>query len=165
MSSNNITVSDILQILNNGIKTKKDIVSNYLQQIKQKHNQDFTVEILTNSLVVAASKNEILFVQTDIDFCTRIMKQENYAKLLETLQKYDTGLESFIVIPQNIWKQILKDYKEKMKLNQSNFELDYINIPIKKPVINDIIKKENNLNIDTLDVLEKTFGKKLEVEE
>lgn len=165
MSSNNITVSDILQILNNGIKTKKDIVSNHLQQIKQKHNQDFTVEILTNSLVVAASKNEILFVQTDIDFCTRIMKQENYVKLLETLQKYDTCLESFIVIPQNIWKQILKDYKEKMKLNQSNFELDYINIPIKKPVINDIIKKENNLNIDTLDVLEKTFGKKLEVEE
>ncbi|MGM9971638.1 MAG: DNA polymerase III subunit gamma/tau [Anaeroplasmataceae bacterium] len=134
-----ITVSDVSNILYNGSKPLKEELVKILGAELTKNPNNPLLGILGDVIVGARSQDEALLVLADDARCNRLMRSDNYTKLLNLINNSGTSLKSFICISKNTWDSIMNDFKSKYNKETNP-----------KPVLNEIkilvkrFKKEDN---------------------
>ena len=153
-TSDEITIKEIENVLNNANKEKKEALLKVWNQISDRYVNVFAVQIMVNGNIVAVSDDTFIVELQDIGFCNRVMKYENYVKIIEIFNEYNLNIKDYICVPKAIWNVIKKDYGTKYKSG------------IQKPVLNDIrigVKRRqiptsevnNNLYEDVYDLFDK----------
>lgn len=159
-----ITVEDIENILNNASKTKKEELLAIWQQISEKYTNIFAVQILVRGNIVAVSDDAFIVELQDVGFCNRVMKYENYLKIIEIFNEFNLNIKDYICLPKKIWTEIKNDYRSKYSSNNPKPKLNPIATGIKKriipsgdttPIEDDItIKVSEYFEDDTLKIVE-----------
>lgn len=149
-----ITVRDIEVILNNASKEKKEKLNAIWNQISERYSNTFAIQILVNGNIVAVSDDAFIVELQDVGFCNRVMRYENYVKIIEIFNEFDLNIKDYICIPKAIWSKIRIDYANKYKTNPKP-TLDDIKIGIKRRVIPNNI--ENNAMDMELENIKKYF--------
>lgn len=134
-TSNDVTVRDIEAILNNASKEKKEKLQEVWSQISEKYTNIFAVQILVNGKIVAVSDKAFLVELADVSFCNRVMKYENYVKIMEIFNEFNLNIDDYICIPKAVWSKIRLDYKNKYSQGIKKPILDEIPIGVKKRII------------------------------
>lgn len=159
-TSQYVTIDEVNDILNNpDLDTKRALIS--IQDNLKLTVTNFAVSIFSNGQIAASTTTKFIVVLGDIGFCDRVMKALNYNLILKEINKELPLINSFIAIPQNIYSKIVTDFRNKFKSGITKPILDFIEIPVLKPVFNEIQTK-----IDpTVEKLKDVFGEYLEIEE
>ena len=134
-TSNDVTVKDIEAILNNASKEKKEKLQEAWSQISERYSNVFAVQILVNGKIVAVSDKSFLVELADVAFCNRVMKYENYVKIMEIFNEFNLNIDDYICIPKAVWSKIRLDYKNKYSQGFKKPILDEIPIGVKKRII------------------------------
>ncbi len=129
-----VTVQMIEDILNNASKQKKDELINLWNDLLFNYPNNTLIQILCGGQVVAANDNKAIIILADEAFCNRLMKYENFIKILEMINKKQLILEDYICLTQSIWNTIKNDYTEKYRAGNSKPKLENIKINIKQHV-------------------------------
>lgn len=156
-----VSISEINEILNNASKETREKFNKEWPLLQIKYQDILAVSILKYGKVVAVSSNAIIFVLQDEGFCNRVMKYENYMQMYEIVHNQIDTIEKIIALPQNIWRQIRDDFKNKYDQGIEKPVLNNIIIPVKKPVKMVIAQEKDPI----LTKLENIFGDKLEIKE
>lgn len=156
-----VSISEINEILNNASKETREKFNKEWPLLQIKYQDILAVSILKYGKVVAVSSNAIIFVLQDEGFCNRVMKYENYMQMYEIVHNQIETIEKIIALPQNIWRQIRDDFKNKYDQGIEKPVLNNIIIPVKKPVKMVIDQEKDPI----LTKLENIFGDKLEIKE
>lgn len=156
-----VSISEINEILNNASKETREKFNKEWPLLQIKYQDILAVSILKYGKVVAVSSNAIIFVLQDEGFCNRVMKYENYMQMYEIVHNQIETIEKIIALPQNIWRQIRDDFKNKYDQGIEKPVLNNIIIPVKKPVKMVITQEKDPI----LTKLENIFGDKLEIKE
>lgn len=156
-----VSISEINEILNNASKETREKFNKEWPMLQIKYQDILAVSILKYGKVVAVSSNAIIFVLQDEGFCNRVMKYENYMQMYEIVHNQIETIEKIIALPQNIWRQIRDDFKNKYDQGIEKPVLNNIIIPVKKPVKMVIAQEKDPI----LTKLENIFGDKLEIKE
>ncbi len=156
-----VSISEINEILNNASKETREKFNKEWPLLQIKYQDILAVSILKYGKVVAVSSNAIIFVLQDEGFCNRVMKYENYMQMYEIVHNQIETIEKIIALPQNIWRQIRDDFKNKYDQGIEKPVLNNIIIPVKKPVKMVIAQEKDPI----LTKLENIFGDKLEIKE
>ena len=149
-----ITVRDIEAILNNASKEKKEKLNAIWNQISERYSNTFAIQILVNGNIVAVSDDAFIVELQDVGFCNRVMRYENYVKIIEIFNEFDLNIKDYICIPKAIWSKIRIDYANKYKTNPKPV-LEDIKIGIKRRVIPSVI--DNNEEDKELENIKKYF--------
>lgn len=156
-----VTIEEVNEILNNASKETREKFNKEWPILKIKYQDILAISILQYGKVVAVSDKAIIFVLQDEGFCNRVMKYENYIQMYEIIHKQINTIEKIITLPQNTWRQIVTDYKNKYDKGIAKPILNNIMINVKKPVKKEDIKE----NDAVLTKLNEIFGDKLEIKE
>lgn len=156
-----VSISEINEILNNASKETREKFNKEWPLLQIKYQDILAVSILKYGKVVAVSSNAIIFVLQDEGFCNRVMKYENYMQMYEIVHNQIETIEKIIALPQNIWRQIRDDFKNKYDQGIEKPVLNNIIIPVKKPVKMVTAQEKDPI----LTKLENIFGDKLEIKE
>ena len=115
VSSNEITIKDVENVLYHASKEKKEKLNQIWKQISMsdQYSNTFAIQILINGKIVAVSDDAFIVELPDMAFCNRVMQYENYVKIMEIFNEYDLNIKDYICIPTVIWSKILSDYKSK----------------------------------------------------
>ena len=89
------------------------------------------------------------------------MKYENYIQMYEIIHKQIESIEKIITLPQDTWKKIVTDYKNKYDLGIEKPILNNIIINVKKPIKKEDIKEDDPI----INKLQDIFGDQLEIKE
>ena len=143
-NSNDVTVRDIEAILNNASKEKKEKLQEVWSQISERYTNVFAVQILVNGKIVAVSDKSFLVELADVSFCNRVMKYENYVKIMEIFNEFNLNIDDYICIPKAVWSKIRLDYKNKYSQGIKKPSLDEIPIGVKKKIIPTSFEKTND---------------------
>lgn len=122
-----ITVKDVSNILYNGNKQLKEELSKKLLNEIENNKSEPLLNLMNNVIVGARSDLKAVFILSDDAVCNRIMRSENYEKLLSILINMGIKIDGFICISKNTWDTIMNDFKS--KYNKDNNP---------KPILNDI---------------------------
>lgn len=122
-----ITVKDVSNILYNGNKQLKEELSKKLLNEIENNKSEPLLNLMNNVIVGARSDIKAVFILSDDAVCNRIMRSENYEKLLSILINMGIKIDGFICISKNTWDTIMNDFKS--KYNKDNNP---------KPILNDI---------------------------
>ena len=152
---NEITVKDIEKILNNASKEKREALTRIWDEISEKYVNVFVVQMLVRGKIIAVSDHAFIVELKDVGFCNRLMRYENYVKILEIFDEYNLAINDYICLPQAIWNQIKVDYMSKYKDNPKP-ELKPIRTGVLKREIPSVIKKEEK---SVEEMLEDYFNK------
>lgn len=142
----NITTTEIEEILNNGNKDKKEKLQSVWSKIEEQYSNVFVAQILIKGHLVAASEDAFIAELLDIGFCNRVMQYENYVKILEIFNDFDLGINSFICLPPDVWGKIKADYANKYRAGDKTPILDPIEIGVRRR--RQIMSDEKPLNIE-----------------
>ena len=126
-----ITTKDVEVILNTASKSRKLELQLIWKKILNDYAGVFIAQILANGELAAVNDNSFIVVLNDLGFCNRLMKYENYQKIIEILEQYNCNIIDYICLPKVIWNQIKVDYATKYKENPI-VELNPINIGVLK---------------------------------
>lgn len=127
-----ITIDDIEKILYNASKEKKEKLLSQWNQIAERYSNVFSIQILFNGNIVAASDDAFIVELQDVGFCNRVMLYENYVKIIEIFNEFNLNIKDYICVPKAIWKKILDDFKAKRTPENPQPKLDDIQINIKR---------------------------------
>jgi len=137
-----ITIRDIEKILNNASKEKREKLNSVWYRISERYSNTFAIQILVNGNIVAVSDDAFIVELQDVGFCNRVMRYENYVKIIEIFNEFDLNIKDYICIPKAVWSKIRIDYKNKYSLENPKPVLDDIKIGIKKRVIPSFIEEK-----------------------
>ena len=127
-----ITIDDVEKILYNASKDKKEKLLSQWNQIAERYSNVFSIQILFNGNIVAASDDAFIVELQDVGFCNRVMLYENYVKIIEIFNEFNLNIKDYICVPKAIWKKILDDFKAKRTPENPQPKLDDIQIGIKR---------------------------------
>lgn len=130
-----ITISEVENILNNPDKAKKDKLKDVWNKLEIRYPNLVIIQILCKGEIVAASNDKFIVVLKDEGFCNRVMKYENFVKIIEIINLSEHLFDDYICLPKTIWEQIKSDYVQKYKNGITKPKLESINIPVKKRII------------------------------
>ena len=153
-TSDEITIKEIEYVLNNANKEKKEALLKVWNQISDRYVNVFAVQIMVNGNIVAVSDDTFIVELQDIGFCNRVMKYENYVKIIEIFNEYNLNIKDYICVPKAIWNVIKKDYGSKYKSGIAKPVLDDIRIGVKRRQI-PTSDANNNLYDDVYDLFDK----------
>ena len=156
-----VTIEEINEILNNASKETREKFNKEWPLLKIKYQDVLAISILEHGKIVAVSDKAIIFVLKDEGFCNRVMKYENYIQMYEIIHKQIESIEKIITIPQDTWKKIVTDYKNKYDLGIEKPILNNIIINVKKPIKKEDIKEDDPI----INKLQDIFGDQLEIKE
>lgn len=122
-----ITVNDVSNILYNGNKQLKEELSKKLLNEIENNKSEPLLNLMNNVIVGARSDLKAVFILSDDAVCNRIMRSENYEKLLSILINIGIKIDGFICISKNTWDTIMNDFKSKYNKDTNP-----------KPILNDI---------------------------
>lgn len=164
-----ITVKDVEAILNHGSRETRAKLneiwqtSSYNQIIERYTSTNFTIQMLFNGNVVAASKEAFIVVLQDTGFCNKVMLYQNYARIIEMFSELGLNIKDYICLPKQTWQKILADWKSKYNEANPQPQLEEFSINVKKRVIPQIIE-ENNVD-EELEKINELFGDDIKITE
>ena len=135
ITSDEITIKEIENVLNNANKEKKEALLKVWNQISERYVNVFAVQIMVNGNIVAVSDDTFIVELQDIGFCNRVMKYENYVKIIEIFNEYNLNIKDYICVPKAIWNVIKKDYGTKYKSGIAKPVLEDVRIGVKRRVV------------------------------
>lgn len=156
-----VSIEEINEILNNASKETREKFNKEWPLLKIKYQDVLAISILEHGKIVAVSDKAIIFVLKDEGFCNRVMKYENYIQMYEIIHKQIDSIEKIITLPQDTWKKIVTDYKNKYDLGIEKPILNNIIINVKKPIKKEDIKEDDPI----INKLQDIFGDQLEIKE
>lgn len=122
-----ITIKDVQDILNEGKKNLKEELTKIIEAEAFKNPNNPILGILNNSLVGARTDNSALLVLEDDARCNRLMRGDNYLKLLDIFKNAGANIDGYICISKVTWNSIMADFKSKYSATDNP-----------KPILNDI---------------------------
>ncbi|MBR6072097.1 MAG: DNA polymerase III subunit gamma/tau [Acholeplasmatales bacterium] len=144
-----INIHDIENILYSATKQDKEKLQKIWNDIAIKYADIVDFQILVRGKICAASSTSFLVEFADMGFCNRIMKYENYVKIMEVLSEYSDTLNDYICITHDTWSKIALDYKNKYSKDNLKPKLENIRINVKRRVVpTTIVKNEEDTLID-----------------
>ena len=130
-----VTIEDVEKIINNASKTKKEQLLSIWEQISEKYTNIFAVQILVRGKIVAVSDDAFIVELQDVAFCNRVMKYENYLRIIEIFNEFNLNIKDYICLPKKVWSEIIRDYKSKYNSNNTKPKLNLIATGVKKRII------------------------------
>ena len=143
-SSDEITSKDIEIILNQASKDRKNMLNEVWKklEINEKYQNLSIIQMLLRGKVIAVSEKAFIVELSGSGFCNKLMKYENFVKIIEIFNEYNLKFEDYICIPKDVWAKIANDYKNKYNPQDPKpVELEFLKTDIKKRVMPKIIEK------------------------
>ena len=143
-SSDEITSKDIEIILNQASKDRKNMLNEVWKklEINEKYQNLSIIQMLLRGKVIAVSEKAFIVELSGSGFCNKLMKYENFVKIIEIFNEYNLKFEDYICIPKDVWSKIANDYKNKYNPQDPKpVELEFLKTDIKKRVMPKIIEK------------------------
>ncbi len=163
-----ITVKDVEAILNNGSRETRakltEIWQNasYNQIIERYTSTNFTIQMLFNGNVVAASKEAFIVVLQDAGFCNKVMLYQNFTRIIEMFNDLGLDIKDYICLPKQTWQKILSDWKSKYNENNLTPSLEEFSINVKKRVIPQVLPEETKKD-EELEKINELFGDEIKI--
>ena len=145
-SSDEVQIKEVEDILNKASKQRKLELQKIFKQIEQDYAGVFVAQILVAGDLVAVSEDSFIVVLNDLGFCNRLMRYENYVKLIEILDQLNSNIKDYICLPKKIWNVIKTDYMAKYHADGKAVVLNPIQLGVlkrKEPQYED--SKENEV--------------------
>lgn len=132
ISDNEVQVEEIEEILNTASKARKQKLQMIWKQIGEEYSGVFIAQILVAGEIVAVNENKLIVVLNDLGFCNRLMRYENYQKIMEIFDRFNSNIEDYICIPKAVWNKVRADYMTKYATNPQGVKLEKIKIGVIK---------------------------------
>ena len=143
VNNDEVQIEDIEQILNTASKQHKLELQNTFKKIEEDYSGVFIAQILAVGEVVAANKEKCIVVLNDLGFCNRLMKYENFVKMMEIINYYLPEMKDYICLPKGVWNKIKIDFSKKYNPANPTVKLDKIHIGVKKRIEPTVVKKDD----------------------
>ncbi|MDE7106076.1 MAG: hypothetical protein K2O22_02825, partial [Anaeroplasmataceae bacterium] len=131
---NEVQIEEIEEILNSASKQRKARLQTIWKQIGLDYSGVFIAQILVAGEIVAVNENRLIVVLNDLGFCNRLMRYENYQKIMEIFETFHADIEDYICIPKATWNKIRADYMSKYSQENPIVHLEKIKIGVLKRV-------------------------------
>ncbi|MDE5715278.1 MAG: DNA polymerase III subunit gamma/tau [Anaeroplasmataceae bacterium] len=125
-----IQISEVEEILNSASKARKIQLQGIWKKISEDYSGVFVAQILVAGEIVAVNDNKMVVVLNDLGFCNRLMRYENFVRIIEILDKYNSEIIDYICLPKVVWNKIKVDYKSKYSLDNPKVSLEKISIGV-----------------------------------
>ncbi len=125
-----IQIEEVEEILNTASKNRKVELQGIWKKISEDYSGVFIAQILVAGEIVAVNEDKMVVVLNDLGFCNRLMRYENFVKLIEIFDNYSSGIKDYICLPKGIWNKIKVDYKSKYSQENPKVTLDKIAIGV-----------------------------------
>ena len=143
VNNDEVQIEDIEQILNTASKQHKLELQNTFKKIEEDYSGVFIAQILAVGEVVAANKEKCIVVLNDLGFCNRLMKYENFVKMMEIINYYLPEMKDYICLPKGVWNKIKIDFSKKYNPANPTVKLDKLHIGVKKRIEPTVVKKDD----------------------
>lgn len=143
-----IQIEEIEEILNTASKSRKTRLQAIWKQIATEYSGVFIAQILVAGEIAAVNENKFIVILNDLGYCNRLMRYENYQKIMEIFDNFNANITDYICLPKSIWKRIITDYKSKYSQENPKVKLEKIKIGVLK-------RKEPELKEEVDECLEK----------
>ena len=134
IKSDEVQIEEIEQILNTASKQHKLDLQAAFKKIEEEYSGVFIAQILAVGEVVAANNDKFIVVLNDLGFCNRLMKYENFVKMMEIINYYIPEIKDYICLPKGIWNKIKVDFSKKYNPANPIVKLEKIAIGVKRRV-------------------------------
>ena len=161
-SENEVQIEEIEEILNSASKSRKQRLQAIWKQIGVEYSGVFIAQILVAGEIVAVNENKLIVVLNDLGFCNRLMRYENYQKIMEIFDAFNAGLSDYICLPKVIWNRIKADYASKYSQDNPIVHLEKIKIGVLKRKEPDQIETKDEQYEALCELIEK---EKIEISE
>ncbi len=145
---NEISIHDVERILYSATKEHKEELQKIWNEISIKYADRVDIMMLTRGKIYAASEDSFIVGLMDIGFCNKIMKYESYLRIMEVINEYNPNIKDYICVTHDSWNKIARDYKEKYSPNNLRPELKEIRLGVKKRIIPQAQKSDDEILID-----------------
>ncbi len=125
-----IQIEEIEEILNTASKSRKIRLQSIWKRIGLDYSGMFIAQILVAGEIVAVNEDKMVVVLNDLGFCNRLMRYENYQKIMEIFDTVNANITDYICIPKAIWNKILVDYKSKYSAENPIVHLEKIRVGV-----------------------------------
>lgn len=156
-----VKIEEIEQILNTASKSRKVRLQAIWKQIGIDYSEIFIAQILVAGEIAAVNENKLIVVLNDLGFSNRLMRYENYQKIIEILDNYNANITDYICLPKEIWAKIRNDYLSKYSVDSPIVHLEPLRIGVKKrqePGLNDrdeqLLKLEELIDKEKIEIME-----------
>lgn len=112
-NTDEVQIEEIEEILNSASKSRKLRLQSIWKQIGSEYSGVFIAQILVAGEIVAVNEKKLIVVLNDLGFCNRLMRYENYQKIIEIFDRFNANIEDYICLPKMIWNKIITDYRSK----------------------------------------------------
>ena len=143
ISSDEVTTEDIEQILNTASKQHKLNLQNVFKKIEEEYSGVFIAQILAVGEVVAVNNDKFIVVLNDLGYCNRLMKYENFVKIMEIINNYIPEIKDYICLPKGVWNKIKVDFSSKYNPSNPTVKLEKIAIGVKKRIEPTVVKVDD----------------------
>ena len=143
ISSDEIQIEEIEQILNTASKQHKIKLQGVFKQIEEDYPGVFIAQIMVVGEVVAVNEERFIVVLNDLGYCNRLMKYESFVKLMEILNQYLPELKDYICLPKGIWNKVKTDFSSKYNPSNPIVKLEKIKIGVKKRIEPTVVKVDD----------------------
>ncbi len=157
---NEINIHDVEKILYKATKTDKENLQRIWNDLTTKYADRMDIQILVRGKICAATDASFLVELADISFCNRMMKYENYVKIIEVIGEFNPNIKDYICITHEAWNKIAKDYKNKYSKDNPNPSLDEIRLGVKRRIIPQVTKTDEEILVEDAKSL---LGEDLEI--
>ncbi|MDE5855433.1 MAG: hypothetical protein K2H06_00135, partial [Anaeroplasmataceae bacterium] len=161
-SENEVQIEEIEEILNSASKSRKQRLQAIWKQIGVEYSGVFIAQILVAGEIVAVNEKKLIVVLNDLGFCNRLMRYENYQKIMEIFDAFNAGLSDYICLPKVIWNRIKADYASKYSQDNPIVHLEKIKIGVLKRKEPDQIETKDEQYEALCELIEK---EKIEISE
>ena len=134
INEDEIQIGEIEEVLNNASKQLKLELQGIFKRIEEDYAAMFIAQILVAGEVVAVSNEKFIVVLSDLGFCNRLMKYENYLKLMEVFSNYKINIKDYICLPKIVWNKIKSDFSKKYSQENPIVKLEAINTGVKRRI-------------------------------
>ncbi|MDE7263495.1 MAG: DNA polymerase III subunit gamma/tau [Anaeroplasmataceae bacterium] len=127
-----VQIEEIEEILNTASKSRKLRLQSIWKQIGSEYSGVFIAQILVAGEIVAVNEKKLIVVLNDLGFCNRLMRYENYQKIMEIFDRFHANIEDYICLPKAIWNKVIADYRSKYSTETPTVHLEKIRIGVLK---------------------------------
>ena len=125
-----IQIEEIEEILNTASKPRKARLQAIWKNIGLDYSGVFIAQILVAGEIAAVNDDKMVVVLNDLGFCNRLMRYENYQKIMEIFAAYNANITDYICIPKTIWNKIRSDYLQKYSTENPIVHLEKIRVGV-----------------------------------
>ena len=125
-----IQIEEIEEILNTASKPRKVRLQSIWKRIGMDYSGMFIAQILVAGEIVAVNEDKMVVVLNDLGFCNRLMRYENYQKIMEIFDTVNANITDYICIPKALWNKIRVDYKSKYSTENPIVHLEKIRVGV-----------------------------------